>query len=421
MKMEARMVLQDDKIAGLQRENSDLWQENSDLWQEIHRLKGPRLPVEIQLHIVESAQEDKKALENFSLVCKSWMHITRATLFARISYSAMFWLVKVNPIPILNNPHCTVFPYVKVICFDGSMDDGSGYPAYQGIDWMDKFLIHLPKFSALTLLQLYSLAQSDLDAIDLALLPATKGHIRGLDISQTDGVTMPAMAAFVSKFTELTTLECGEMLGAWSEDALICLMDSDQPLVAPPSSITKLVFSESGHLPSVVLKWFTDLHAGVIQSLSPSDLPKTHPEEFNKFLEHFSQGISNITLSISGDTDQLIALQTLASLHQLKFVLLDAWGKNLGWLPSIITQLPPSIERITVSIDDSMEFMEELNYVHLDKTLVRVIPQSLHNFTFRIRNNSYHSQNQKNNMKETMLRLLPRLAKKHMFTIDFRV
>jgi hypothetical protein len=261
------------------------------------QLKGPRFPLEIFFLIVNSARYDDEALKTFSLVCKSWMPITREILFARISLIAVCWSGKVKPVPILNNPHCTVFPHVRAITIDYSNDLGSGYLEPT---WLDDYLVHMPKFTALTSLELYSLREWNLVAIDRALPPARKRGIRGLLIVP-EWLDMSAIAAFVSNFTDLKTLKFGEMHEADDEDALTYLLGTNKPLVPPPSSLMKLVFSSSGHLSSAMLKWCTDLHSGVIKSLFPHNLPTEHPVIFRDFIDRFGASLSDIRLFIRGN------------------------------------------------------------------------------------------------------------------------
>jgi hypothetical protein len=81
------------------------------------------------------------------------------------------------------------------------------------------------------------------------------------------GVGIPALAAFVSKFTNLT---CGEIYVKWPDSLELNI---DETLVPPPFSIklTNLVLADCGRLPPNVLQWFTDLHPGVIESFFPFD------------------------------------------------------------------------------------------------------------------------------------------------------
>lgn len=121
------------------------------------------------------------------------------------------------------------------------------------------------------------------------------------------GVSTTCLAAFVSKFTNLTSLACGEMEGYLVdfED----LFDTDEELVSPPSSITKLIlFDADGwstdylRARASIMQWFTILHTGSITSLSPHTLPTSHPEEFRQFIKRFGTSLSEIKVSSSDFT-----------------------------------------------------------------------------------------------------------------------
>ncbi|KAJ7497753.1 hypothetical protein FB451DRAFT_1212635 [Mycena latifolia] len=411
MNLEARMVAQEERIAALE-------QENSGLWQEIHRLKGPRLPLEICFLIVNSARDDRKALKTFSLVCKSWMPITRKILFTRISLSAMFWLVKV---PILNNPHCTVFPHVQVIAIDGSTNDGSGAPALSSHAWMDDFLLHMPKFTALTSLDLSSLKPWAFDAIDRAMPPAMKRGIRRLEMYRPKRLRMSAIVAFVSNFTGLTTLTCGEMYGGWEGNALPYLLGTNEALAPPPSSITKLVIFEPGHLPSTILKWFTDLHPGVIESLYPHNLPISHSVKFRAFINRFGASLSELKLLISSDDSaaQFLRSRYFTTLTRLKSIVVEFRQLTLVHLPTILAQLPPSIEAISLLVDPSQlsRHATQMNWSQLDRTLVGTRFPSLRYLTIVIQ--CHCREDKEKPMKEMWQKLLPSFAKTQVLTIKF--
>ncbi|KAF8144576.1 hypothetical protein K438DRAFT_1873597, partial [Mycena galopus ATCC 62051] len=152
----------------------------------------PRLPPELLLIIVECAHEDKKALKTFSLVCKSWMGVSREILFAAIEYRAILpynnrllrrrvltphWIHPLRT--ILDNPHCTVFPYVQVMTINSYMDDDDPVISHT---WLDDFLVHMPKFSSLKSLELYTLDSAALDAIDRAMPYTIKRNIQELQM-----------------------------------------------------------------------------------------------------------------------------------------------------------------------------------------------------------------------------------------------
>ncbi|KAJ7306192.1 hypothetical protein DFH08DRAFT_1088978 [Mycena albidolilacea] len=323
---ENKIAVQENKIAVLEQENSELWQENSELWQEIHRLKGPRLPLEIFSLIINSARDDKKTLKAFSLVCRSWMCITREIVFARIPLDVrqvMRWNYKHELLPLLDNPRCTLFPHVRAL--DISMEGGIPLST-QGDDygdndseddgdsdkpmtvWLDHFLLHIHKFTAVTSFALHIDAtdrSGHLDTIAQAMPPSMSRTIRELTIDQRYGLRMSALTAFISNFTNLTKLTCGELYGV-EDDGWPDLLDTNEVLPPPPSSITKLVFTHFPGRPAhTVLKWFTDLHAGDIESLVAYDLQTEHPVEFRHFIDRFGMSLCELGMSFFIGNDNM--------------------------------------------------------------------------------------------------------------------
>jgi len=276
----------------------------------------------------------------------------------------------------------------------------------------------------LTSLILCNLGPWGLDAIGRAIPPARKRGIRGLTIYQPEYPTLASIAAFISNFTELATLEFGEMYEGWKEDALADLLGTNEPLVPPPSSITKLVLCESGHLPSTVLEWFTDHHSGVIKSLSPYDLPTSHPIKFRSFMNCFGASLSDIKFSISGNDGAVKFLdsQYFATLSQLKSIVLNLYGFEslLPWFPTIIAQLPSSMEEITLVLIN-FEVPDQLSlhksaaiWSQLDRTLLGAKLPSLRSLTIVC----YRRREEKETLMKAMWpQLLPRFAKQRILAI----
>ncbi|KAJ7364843.1 hypothetical protein DFH08DRAFT_840132 [Mycena albidolilacea] len=74
--LRAFVVSLETPMSGQEGTNPFSEQENSGV-----SLKEPRLPLEICLLIVNSARNNKKTVKTLSLVCKSWIGITREILF----------------------------------------------------------------------------------------------------------------------------------------------------------------------------------------------------------------------------------------------------------------------------------------------------------------------------------------------------
>ncbi|KAJ7103876.1 hypothetical protein C8R44DRAFT_808290, partial [Mycena epipterygia] len=423
--MEARMVAQETKLQTQEEEILVLKRDNSELWQEIHRLKGPRFPFEIFSSIILSTGE-KKALKTFSLVSRGWMSVTRGVLFKRITHSALFWLVKIKPMPILNNEHCTVFPYVQTIEINGSVNDGSGEPRMCLPDWMDDFLRLIPKFIALRSLELYCLDAWGLQGIQRSMPQSIRKNIKEVSIQWPKYYDMSDFAAFVSMFTALETFS-----------------ESTQGLVSPPSSIRELLFlgADADLIAPTVLKWFVDLHSGILDSIDPGHLPFEKSVEFGRFLTRFGSTLSKIKFDILDDEGAVQFLHSgcCAALPQLKSIQLDFWGQTFSysyfdksflstieWLPKILTLLPPSIEEIILSMEPYYVSPREtaapthklgtINWSQLDQSLTGSQYPSLR--ILRIRMRRYYEKELNQEMEEMWPKLLPICARKGILETD---
>ncbi|KAF7348176.1 hypothetical protein MSAN_01770500 [Mycena sanguinolenta] len=374
----------------------------------IHRYQskepGPPLPFEIFLSVVDSAGNDPIARKIFSLVCKRSMRITREIMFARLqprSWDEDELLI------ILDNPHCTFFPYVRLIVIDGSDNSASLMPT-----WVDDFLVHMPKFTALISLHLNTLSLWDLNTIVHAIPPAPKRAIQTLAISRLKGSgTLSALATVISNFPNLTTLACRKLNG-WNEDA-----SSTNQLAVPPSSITKLAIDAD-----LLLRWFTDLHLGVIESFSPEHLPISHPAVID-FVDRFGASLSELELPIPDPVQFLNSdSQYLVKFGQLKRIVFDFRRQlKLPELPRIIAQLPPSIEGIRLSVMplDPFALKRVGNWSEIDETLVGPTLPSLRHLTI-VMHRLYLDEAEKGILKKLWPRILPRCAEKSILNEEFQ-
>ncbi|KAJ7143925.1 hypothetical protein C8R44DRAFT_864938 [Mycena epipterygia] len=430
--MEARMVEQETKLKAQEEEILVLKRDNSELWQEIHRLKGSRFPFEIFSMIILSIADNRNALKTFSLVSRGWMSVTRGVLFKQITHSAMFWLVKIKPMPILNNEHCTVFPHVQTIEIDCSINNGRENTQMRRLDWKDDFLRLIPKFVALRSLELYGLDAWDLQGIQRSMPQSIRNNIKEVSIQWPQHCNMSEFAAFISMFTALETLSTESRDSEDTEDS-----ESTQGLVFPPSTIRELSFWSSPSddlVPPTVLKWFVDLHSGIIDAIDPDHLP-LKPVEFGRFLTRFGSTLSKIKFIISGDEGavQFFHSGYCAALPQLKSIQLDFWGhtfsysyfdnsflSTIEWLPKILALLPPSIEEIILSMESSQVSPGEsaapehklgtIDWSRLDQSLTGSQYPSLR--ILKIRKHRYYPKEVNQDMDEMWPKLLPICARK---------
>ncbi|KAF8133534.1 hypothetical protein K438DRAFT_2031547 [Mycena galopus ATCC 62051] len=390
--MDARIVAQEKKLHAQEQQILLLERDNAELWQEIHRLKGPRFPFEIFSAIILSTGE-KPFLKTCSLVSRGWMCVTRGPLFERIQHNAMWWLTR-DPLPILKNEHCTIFPYVQNIEIYGSTDDGSERPPMAKIGWLDDFLCLLPKFVALRCLGLLSLDAWHLEIVQCAMQPSIRSNIKNLEMG-VEARWISECAAFISTFPALESLS---VFHSWSADSGDEDPQLSKPLVSPPSTIKKLSFGNTvsfgnsdSNVNSALLNWFVDLHSGIIDSIYPGNLPCTHPAEFQRFLTRFGATLSRIVFMIQGQTGAVKFLNAkyCAALSHLKTIQLDFSGPHssfddsflwtIEWLPKILASLPPSIEEIVLCMMTNYGYATEraplkdkigaIDWSHLDRSL----------------------------------------------------
>ncbi|KAJ7473767.1 hypothetical protein B0H11DRAFT_2195456 [Mycena galericulata] len=434
---ETKLQLQEKRLQAQEEEIRVLKIDNSELWQEIHRLKGPRFPFEIFSLIILSTEE-KKTLKTLSLVSRGWMSVTRAVLFKRISYSAMFWMVKIDPIPIMNSQHCTLFPYVQTIDISGSTDDGSEYPVRRAFDWMDGFLKFIPKFIALQSLELSCLDSQDLQGIQRSMPQSIKNNIKAVSIDSPE-CRMSELAVFVSRFTALKTL-------SWGGNSRYGVWELTPGLVSPPSSIRELSLWDAytdNIFPLAVMKWIVNLHSGIIDSIDPYNFPSEKSVEFRRFLTRFGSTLSKIKFMISGDEGAVQFLRSgyCAALPQLKSIQLDFWGHTFSYsyfdksflstierLPKIIALLPPSIKEIILTMEPNTLHLEEsavprhrlgsINWSQLDQSLTGSQYPLLRILT--IRKSRYWRKEVDQDVEEMWRNLLPICARKGILKTDFR-
>ncbi|KAJ7473768.1 hypothetical protein B0H11DRAFT_2035929, partial [Mycena galericulata] len=408
-----------------------------NLWQEIHRLKGPRFPFEIFSLIILST-EKKKTLKTFSLVSRGWMSVTRTVLFKRITYNAMFWLVKIDPILIMNSQHCTIFPYVQMIGISGSTDYGGENPGMRALDWMDGFLQLIPKFIALQSLELSCLDSQDLQRIQHSMPQSIKDNIKEVSMYSPE-CNMSEFTMFVSRFTALKTLSWGGTEKPEHE-----VREPTQGLVTPPLGIRELsLWNTDDHFALAVLKWIIDHHSGIIDSIDPYNLPSEKSVKFRGFLTRFGSTLSKIKFMISGDEGAVQFLRSgyCEALPQLKSIQLDFWEHTFSYsyfdksflstierLPKIIALLPPSIGEIILTMEPNTLPPEEsavprntlgsINWSQLDQSLTGSQYPLLR--IFKIRMSRYWRKEVERDVEEMWRSLLPICTRKGILKTDTR-
>ncbi|KAK7050274.1 hypothetical protein R3P38DRAFT_3255996 [Favolaschia claudopus] len=336
-----------------------LEKENSDLWQRVSRLTGPRLPFEICWSIIEWVTDDTRALKNFSLVCKDWMHVTRKTLFAALQVrQTAHWLLE----EIIESPFCSIFPYVKrlVIISDSCGSNVSEAELAEILfipTWMDNFLFHIPKFTAgLTTLSFWFAGPGELNRIVQALSPDQKGGVQNTCL-HPKALGMVHIAKFVSEFSQLQAVVFWECPSDWLPVVSEYFLPGDlnEEFVAPPLSINSVLMhpapiTGSGILPKI-LKWLTQSPPGAIHTWFGTDMPTHSPIESREFAAHFQDSLTRVSFLVYPcQSEQHLATGVLPLLTKLKHIRLNVMDYTMfECIPNIVAKLPPSLETICVA------------------------------------------------------------------------
>jgi hypothetical protein len=112
-------------------------------------------------------------------------------------------------------------------------------------------------------------------------------------------------------------------------------------------------------------------------------------------------------------------LEYIVLLRQLKHIRLTFSGGTLKWAPEIISQLPPSVSKITLIFSKPNLIHSESGstWSQLDHTLVGMAPASVCDLVVIVRN--YWSYLREEHRK-ALLRCLPRCVKKKTLILDFQ-
>ncbi|KAJ6530841.1 hypothetical protein DFH09DRAFT_1326737 [Mycena vulgaris] len=175
---------------------------------------------------------------------------------------------------------------------------------------------------------------------------------------------MSEFAAFVSMFTTLKSLSYVRRY-KWSG-----VSESTQGIASPPSSIRELLFGSSDQDDPValtVLTWLVDLHSGYSGILLETGVPK-------RDLQFLRSGYC-------AALPQLKSIEVEFRQQTFSYSYFDkAFLSTIEWLPKILALLPPSIEKIILSMELLPVSRKEspapehklgtINWPRLDKSLI---------------------------------------------------
>ncbi|KAK7059874.1 hypothetical protein R3P38DRAFT_973299 [Favolaschia claudopus] len=383
---------------------------------------GPRLPWELQFLIVEAARYDNAALKNFSLVTKAWMRISRKMLFSTVSFcpSRRGWYSPedlAKKVAAFAHHRCTVFPYIQTLYVVWDSPYHRSHADTKSAAWMKGFLSLMPKLQALTSIKIKNLAPQDLDALIRATPVRIRQAIRVLDMFPPQGTTLSAMAAFISNFSALTTLICRdrELRETWNEVA-----------VPPPRSVDKLIIVKSSLLSSQILRWFTDLHPGDIESVSyHRDLwtGRAHGREsLTRFMDRFGPSLLHTQISVDGDDlpPYLAGLRRLKSMN----LTVDFWHLTVETVAVAVAQLPSTfrLEQLTLDLHNVHALARESTMAHwgqLDRSLMTA--DSLLNLSrLTVVIHDYTADPTRQLISEFHQQFLPNCAKNRPLEVEYR-
>ena len=82
----------------------------------MYRSHDPILPLELQLSILESLQDDKRAMATCGLVCRTWVSPTRHALFEKIT---LLYHDRATFMDLLLSPHATFANHAESLSIVG--------------------------------------------------------------------------------------------------------------------------------------------------------------------------------------------------------------------------------------------------------------------------------------------------------------
>ena len=247
----------------------------------MYRSHDPILPLELQLRILESLQDDKRAMATCGLVCRTWVSPTRHALFEKIT---LLYHDRATFMDLLLSPHATFANHAESLSIVGdSTLTGSA-----------KFHYVLAALSALSAIHTLHLAHVDVSTLDdasLSLFHFSFVHIDTLKLDYVRLASPATLARFLAGFAGLRHLRLSASFAGISSRPL------DVPL--PTFRLESLTYTTQDYSDLCgLMSWFTLSDLSRLERLDIGPIPRTGLLDLAKLMRASNGGLRHLAIRL---------------------------------------------------------------------------------------------------------------------------
>ncbi|KAI4523751.1 hypothetical protein K525DRAFT_195668 [Schizophyllum commune Loenen D] len=285
----------------------------------MNRSHDPTLPLELQLCILESLQDDKRAMAMCGLVCRTWVSPTRRALFEKIT---LLYHDRATFMDLLSSPHAAFADHVEALSIVGDS-------TLTGSAKFHDVLAALSALSAIHTLQLAHIDVSTLDDASLSLFHSSFVHIDTLKLDYVRLASPATLARFLAGFAGLRHLRlCASFAGISSRPL-------DVPL--PSFRLESLTYTTQDYSDLCgLMSWFTLSDLSRLERLDIGPIPRTGLLDLAKLMRASDGGLRHLAIRMldtvtSGDIADCLDFAAVPLLQSLQvFVSLPKFGQHRG-------------------------------------------------------------------------------------------
>ncbi|KAF7291951.1 hypothetical protein MIND_01220700 [Mycena indigotica] len=338
------------------------------------------LPPELFDAIIEQARDDIATLNSCSLVCRSWLAISRHLTFGQIVFGLRPETVQ-GFLELIASPYATILPYIHAVELLGN-DSSRGYQ----LEWLDRIITVLANIPFLTALVLENISWNELVSATRDTLIDAFQQITRLDLRASDFGSVAHLFRLVASKPRLRSLGCDNL--GWTDP------DPTETVIAP-RMLNHLRLS--GCYERDILDWL--LAQTSIPPISDLELGAVRPEDtasIGNFLRRLGPRLRTLQLEFwsldpGGDAEDFCAHVDLSYNSSLHTIVLDKFihystyrfSSAVGWIPQLVSRAG-GLKHIMLSI--SIRRIDELTPEDdpIDWPALDAVFCTLHRLYFRV-------------------------------------